>query len=59
MEEGRSAFKILTGTPTGKIYLEGLDVNGTIVLELILKIYVSKRGTGLIRLRIGIIGEIL
>ena len=59
MEEGRSVFKILTGTPTGKIYLEGLDVNGTIVLELILKIYVSKRGTGLIRLRIGIIGEIL
>ena len=28
MEEGRSAFKILTGKPTGKRPLESLDVDG-------------------------------
>ena len=57
MEEGRSAFKILTGKPTGKrplgrprsrwednirMDLEGIGINAVI---------------GLIRLRIGIIGE--
>ena len=51
MEEGRNAFKILTGKPTG------LGVDGRTILEWILKKWVSLRGTGLIRLRIGIIGE--
>jgi hypothetical protein len=37
--------------------LEGLGVDGRTILEWILKKYVSIRGTGLIRLRIGIIGE--
>ena len=33
MEEGRSAFKILTGTPTGKRPLESLGVDGRTILE--------------------------
>ena len=53
MEEGRSAFKILTGKPTGKRPL------GRTILEWTLKRSVSMRGIGLIRLRIGIIGESL
>ena len=36
MEEGRSAFKISTGKPTGKRPLGGLGVNGRAILELIL-----------------------
>ena len=59
IEEGRSVFKILTGKPTGKrpfgrprrrwednirMDLEEIGIN-------------SMRGIGLIRLRIGIIGE--
>ena len=51
MEEGRSAFKILTGRPTGKRLL------GRPILEWILKKSVSIRGIRFIRLRIGIIGE--
>ena len=43
MEEGRSAFKILTGNPTGKMPLG--------------RPRPSIRVTGLIRLRIGIIEE--
>ena len=46
MEEGRSAFKILTIKPTGKKPL------GRPRQRL-----VSMRGIGLIRLRLGIIGE--
>jgi hypothetical protein len=34
MEEGRSAFKILRGTPIGKI---GLGVDGRTILEWILE----------------------
>ena len=49
MEEGRSAFKILTGKPTG-----GLGVDGRTILEWTLK---GMGGIGLIRLRILIIGE--
>jgi hypothetical protein len=37
MEEGRSAFKMLTGTLTGKELLEGLGVDGMTILEWILK----------------------
>ena len=38
MEEGRSAFKILTGKPTGKRPLGRLGVDGRTILEWILKI---------------------
>ena len=37
MEEGRSAFKILTGTRTGKRPREGLGVDERTILEWILK----------------------
>ena len=54
MEEGRSSFKILTGKPTGKRPLgrprHRWEDNIRMGLE-------SMRGIGLIRLRIGIIGE--
>ena len=54
MEDGRGVFKIFTGTLIGK--REGLGVDGSTMLEWILKKYVSTRGIGLIRLRIGING---
>ena len=54
MEKGRSAFKILTGTPAGK---SPLGVDGRTILEWILKKWVLIRGIGLVRLRIGITGE--
>ena len=54
LEEGESAFKILTGKPTGKRSLERprrrWENNIRMDLEQI-------RGIGLIQLRIGIIGE--
>ena len=53
MEEGRSAFKILTGKPTGKRPL------GRKIWEWTLKKYMSIRRIGLIRLRIGFNGEAL
>ena len=56
MEEGRSAYKILTGKPTGKRPL-GRPRHRGAILELTLKRYVSMLGIGLIWLRIGIIGE--
>ena len=37
MEEGRSAFKVLTDKPTGKRPLRGLGVNGRTILEWTLK----------------------
>ena len=37
MEEGRRAFKFLTGKPTGKRPLGGLGVDGRIILEWTLK----------------------
>ena len=57
MEEGRSAFKILTGKPTGKRPLgrprrrweENIRMNLEEIWEM--------RRIGLIRLRIGIVGE--
>ena len=56
MEEGRSAFKILTGKPTGKRNLgrprRRWEDNIRMDLEEI-----SMRVIGLIQLRIGIIGE--
>ena len=54
MEEGRSAFKIVTGKPIGKRPLgrprRKWEENIRMDLE-------EMRGIGLIRLRIGIIGE--
>ena len=55
-EEGRNAFKILTGRPTGKTPVER-PVDGRTILKWTLKRYVSMLGIGMIRLRIGIIGE--
>ena len=54
MEKCKSAFKILTGKLTGK----GLGVDGRTILQWILKKNVSTRGIALIRLSIGITGEI-
>ena len=54
MEEGRSTFKVLTGTPTGKKPLERPRRRWKTVFEWISKKWVSIRGIGLIRLRIGI-----
>ena len=51
MEESRSAFKMLTGIRTGKWLL------GRTILEWTLRRLVSMLGIGLIRLRIGTIGE--
>ena len=53
MEEGRSAFKILTGKPTGKIPLGRPRRRREDNIRTDLK----EIGNGLIRLRIGIIGE--
>ena len=55
MEEDRSAFKIVTGKPTGK---RPLGVYRRTLLEWTLKRWVSMRGIGLIRLRIGIIAYV-
>ena len=58
MEEGRSAFKILTGKPTGKTPLESPRRRQEDNIRKEQK-YLSMHGIGLIRLRIGIIGESL
>ena len=55
MEEGRSTFKILTGKPTGKRSLGRPRRRWEDNIRM--KRLVSLRGIGLIRLRIGIIGE--
>jgi len=54
MKEGRSAFKILTGTPIGKRPLgrPRRRWKDNIIMDL-----KEIPGIGLIRLRIGIIGE--
>ena len=57
MEEGRSASKILTGTPTGKRPLGRPRRRWKDDIIMDLKKLVSIRETGLIRLRIGITGE--
>ena len=57
IEEGRSAFKILTGTPTGKRPSGRPRHRWEDNIKMDLKEIVSVRGIGLIRLRIGIIGE--
>ena len=57
MEEGGSAFKILTGNPTGKRLLRRPRRRWETILEWTLMRWVSMRGIGLIRLMIGTIGE--
>ena len=52
-----SAFKILTGKPTGKRHLGRLRRRWEDNIRIDLKKLVSIRGIGLIRLRIGIIGD--
>ena len=59
MEEGRSAFKMLTGNLQERDLWGGQGVDGRLISEWTLKIYVSKHGIRLIRLKIGIIGESL
>ena len=54
MEEGRSAFKILTGKPTGPLGRPTRRWEDNIRMDLE---EIKMRGIGLIRLRIGIIGE--
>ena len=36
MKEGRKAFKILTGVPTGKRLYKGLEIDGRTILKWIL-----------------------
>ena len=55
MEEGRSAFNILKDKPTGKIPLGRPRRRW----EDNIRIDLKEKGIGLIRLRIGIIGEFL
>ena len=57
MEEDMSAFKILPCKPTGKRPSGGLRRRWEDNVIMDLKQYVSIQGIGLIRLRIGIIGE--
>ena len=57
MEEGRSAFKILTGKLTGKRPLGRPRHRWEDTLEWTLKRELSMRVIGLIQLRIGIIEE--
>jgi hypothetical protein len=60
MEEGRSTFKMLTGTPTGKRPLgrprHRWEDNVTMDLKEI-RVDVNGRNCSLIRLRLGIMGE--
>ena len=57
MEEGRSAFKILTGKPTGNRRLGRPRGRLEDNIRMNLKEWVSVQGIGLIRRKIGIIGE--
>jgi hypothetical protein len=57
MEEDRRAFKILTGKPTGKIPLGRPKHRWEEYIRMDLKEIGIIQGNGLIRLRIGIIGE--
>ena len=56
MEEGRSAFKILTGIAAGKRLIVRPRRRWEDNIRMDLKEIVSVRGIGLIRHRIGIIG---
>ena len=57
MEESRSSFKILTGIPTGKRPLGRPRRRWKGNIRMDFEEIVSMRVIGLIRLRIGVIGE--
>ena len=57
MEDGRSAFRILSGKPTGKRPLGRSRHRWKDNNRMDLKEMGNNRGIGLIRLKIGIIGE--
>ena len=57
MEEGRSTFKILTNKPTGKIPLGRSRRRWEDNIRMDLEDIGINSAIGLIRLRIGIIGE--
>ena len=57
MEEGRSSLKIVTGKPTGKRPLERLRRRWEDNIRMDLQEIGINEVIGLIRLRIGIIGE--
>ena len=57
MEKGRSAFKILTGTPAGKRHLGRPRCRWEDNFRMAPKEKGINRRIGLISLRIGIIGE--
>ena len=57
MEEGRSAFNILGGKPTGKRHLGRPRRRWDDNIRMDLTEIVSMQGIGLIRFRIGITGE--
>ena len=57
MEEGRSAFKILTGKPTGKRPMGMPRRRWEDNIKMDLQEIGINAGIGFIRLRIGIIGE--
>ena len=57
MMEGRSAFNILTGKPTGKRPLGRPRRRWEDNIKMDLEEIDNNAGNGLIRLRIGIIGE--
>ena len=59
MEEGRSASKIYYLHFQERDLQEALGGDGRTILEWILKKWVSIRGTGIIWLRIVIIGDLL
>ena len=59
IEDGKSASKLLQENLQEIDISEGLGVDGRTILELILKKYVPLREIGLIRLWIGITGDLL
>ena len=57
MEEGKSAFKMLTDKPTGKIPLGRSSCRWKDNIRMVFKNWFSIQGIGLILLGIAIIGE--
>ena len=56
MEEGRGVHKVLVGKPDGKNHWGDQDVDGRIILRLILRKWEGVVGTGWSWLRIGTVG---
>jgi hypothetical protein len=59
IREKRNAYRLLVGKPEGSNHWEDQDVDGRIILELILERWVGVMWTGLIWLRLGTGGELL